>query len=420
VGKTVAEKIFSQHCGRPCYSGELVVCEPDILLTHDANRPLVSEVLKEMDAGGVYDAERVMVVIDHHTPAPADVNANIHSSLREFAREQGARFFESEGICHQVLSESGLVVPGDLVIGSDSHMCTQGALNALAVGVGSTDLAVALTEGVLWFKVPPSFKIILKGSLKPGVYAKDVVLNLLGQLSARGAVYVCLEFTGDAISNLSIEARMTICNMAVESGAKAGVMPYDQRLKEWLAERPVRSSRPERPTAPDNDAVYEKVVEIDLERVGPVVSRPHRVDDVVPVEELKDVKIQQANLAGCAASRLEDLRAAAEVLKDRKVHPNVRLNVVPASQEILKTALREGIIETLVSAGAVLTNPSCKACSSGPRYAVPANGENVITSANRNFKGRLGNPKSFIYLASPATVAASAVKGYITDCRQLI
>ena len=220
-------------------------------------------------------------------------------------------------------------------------------------------------------------------------------------------------------AELSIDARMTICNMAVESGAKAGIMPYDQKLQNWLDQRSGRSARQANPTTPDSDAVYKKVIELDLDHVGPVVSRPHQVDDVVPVEEVKEVKIQQANLAGCAASRLEDLRVAADILRDCKVHPNVRLNVVPASQEILRAALREGIIETLVSAGAVIANPSCKACSSGPRYAVPADGDNVITSANRNFKGRLGNPKAFIYLASPATVAASAITGHITDCRQI-
>ena len=419
MGKTVAEKIFTRHCDRSCAAGDLVVCKPDLLLTHDANRPLVPEILKNMESGGLYDADRVMVIIDHHTPAPADVNANIHSTLREFARQEKTHFFESEGICHQVLSESGLVLPGDLVIGSDSHMCTQGALNALAAGVGSTDLAVALTEGVLWFKVPHSYNIVLKGQTQTGVFAKDVILQLLGQLSARGAVYACLEFSGDAIDNLSIEARMTICNMVVESGAKAGIMPYDQKLQEWFDERATRPARQAWPTAPDADAFYEKVIELDLQLLGPVVSRPHQVDDVVPVKEVKEVKIQQANLAGCAASRLEDLRVAADILQGRKVHPSVRLNLVPASQETLRAALREGIIETLVSAGAVLANPSCKACSSGPRYAVPADGENVITSANRNFKGRLGNPNAFIYLASPATVAASAITGHITDCRQI-
>jgi 3-isopropylmalate/(R)-2-methylmalate dehydratase large subunit len=381
---------------------------------------LVPDLLKEMQTHEVKDPERVMVVIDHHTPAPADINANIHQSLRDFAQKQGTHLYESQGICHQVLSESGLVLPGDLIIGSDSHMCTQGALNALAAGVGSTDLAVALTQGALWFKVPHSFQIVLNGQICQGVYAKDIVLQLMGQLSARGAVYACLEFSGDAIAELSMDARLTICNMAVESGAKACLMPYDKKLQDWLDQNNEQPNRRMQPAVPDDDANYQKVVTIDLQDLKPVVSRPHQVDDVVPVEEVEQVEIQQANLAGCVASRLEDLREAAKILKGRKVHPNVRLNVVPASQKILQAALREGIVETLIESGATLANPSCKACSSGPRYAVPADGENVITSANRNFKGRLGNPKAFIYLASPATVAASAIAGHITDCRQYL
>jgi 3-isopropylmalate/(R)-2-methylmalate dehydratase large subunit len=417
MGKTIAEKIFSSHSGRSCSAGDIVICSPDLLLTHDANRPLVADVLKKMNAQTVFYPERTVVIIDHYTPSHSEITANIHSLLRKFAENYATQFFESEGICHQLISEKGLVVPGDLVIGSDSHMCTQGALNAFASGVGSTDLAVALTQGNLWFQVPQSHKILLKGRFKEGVFAKDLILHLIGKLSARGAVYACLEFGGDAIPSLSVESRLTICNMAVETGAKAGIMPYDEKLAQWLKEKTLR---PGFPTFPDDDAVYQDVHEIELKDLDPVVARPHRVDDVVSVDELKGVSINQANLAGCVASRLEDLRVAAKILKDRRIHKNVRLMVVPASKKILLDAIQEGIIETLMKAGGVLANPSCKACSSGPRYGVPADGENVITSANRNFQGRLGNPNAFIYLASPATVAASAVTGQITDCREFI
>jgi 3-isopropylmalate/(R)-2-methylmalate dehydratase large subunit len=417
MGKTIAEKIFSSHYGKSCSAGDIVICSPDLLLTHDANRPLVADVLKKMGARTVFYPKRTVVIIDHYTPSHGEITANIHSSLREFAENYGTHFFESEGICHQLLSEKGLVVPGDLVIGSDSHMCTQGALNAFASGVGSTDLAVTLTQGNLWFQVPQSYKIVLKGRFKEGVFAKDLIMYLVGKLSARGAVYACLEFGGNAIPTLSVESRLTICNMAVETGAKAGIMPHDEILADWLKEKTLR---PGLPTFADADAVYQDIYEIELKDLDPLVARPHRVDDVVSVNELEGVSINQANLAGCAASRLEDLRVAAKILKGRKIHKNVRLMVVPASQEILLDAMQEGIIEILIKAGGVLANPSCKACSSGPRYGVPADGENVITSANRNFQGRLGNPNAFIYLASPATVAASAITGHITDCRKFI
>jgi len=417
MGRTIAEKIFSEHCGKPCSAGDIVVCSPDTLLTHDANRPLVSDVIEKMGTEQILYPERTAVIIDHYTPSHSEITANIHSRLREFAKKSGTHFFESEGICHQLLSEKGLVSPGDLVIGSDSHMCTQGALNAFASGVGSTDLAVALTQGNLWFQVPSSYKIELNGSFGEGVYAKDLILHIVGELSAHGAVYKCLEFSGNAIPLLSIDARMTVCNMVVETGAKAGIMPYDDKLAEWLEEKTVR---PINPATPDIDAAYSKEFEINLNKLSPLLARPHRVDDVVTIEEVGEVLIRQANLAGCAASRLEDLLIAAKILKGHKVHKDVRLMVVPASQQILLDATREGIIETLVEAGGILANPSCKACSSGPRYGVPADGENVITSANRNFQGRVGNPKANIYLASPATVAASAITGYITDCREFI
>lgn len=414
MGQTIAEKIFSNHVGTACKAGDFVVCTPDLLMTHDANRPLTVDMLQKIGARPVFDPARTVVVIDHHTPAPAETNANIHKRLRSWARENGTVLYESRGICHQLLPENGHVAPGDLVIGSDSHTCTYGALNALSSGVGTTDLVVALTQGKLWFKVPASIRIELSGTLPPGVFAKDLILHLLGRYGANGAVYKCLEFGGEGVSTLSVASRLTICNMAVEMGAKAGIMPCDDRLLGWLKEKARHGPKP---VAPDESAVYQDSWQIDLAGLTPMVARPHRVDDVVPASQLEGVPVQQANLAGCTNGRLEDMRAAACILKGKKINQDVRLLVVPASQQVLMDAMAEGIMQTLLEAGAVLANPSCKGCSGGPRFGVPADGDNVISSANRNFQGRLGNPAANIYLASPAMVAAAALTGRIVDCR---
>ena len=415
MGQTIAEKIFSNHVGAACKTGDFVVCTPDLLMTHDANRPLTVDMLQKLGAQPVFDPARTVVVIDHHTPAPAETNANIHKRLRNWARENQTVLYESRGICHQLLPENGHVAPGDLVTGSDSHTCTYGALNALASGVGTTDLVVALTQGKLWFKVPASIRIELSGSLPPGVFAKDLILHLLGRYGANGAVYKCLEFCGEGVSTLSVSSRLTVCNMAVEMGAKAGIMPCDDRLLDWLKGR---GGRGPQPVAPDESAIYQDSWQIDLAGLSPMVARPHRVDDVVPVSQLDGVPVQQANLAGCTNGRLEDLKAAAHILKGKKIHQGVRLLVVPASQQVLLDAMAEGVMQTLLEAGAVLANPSCKGCSGGPRFGVPADGDNVISSANRNFQGRLGNPAANIYLASPAMVAAAALTGRIVDCRE--
>lgn len=417
MGKTIAEKIFSSHCGVHCRGGEYVIAEPDILMSHDGNRPLAIDVYEELGMEKIYDPLRTILIIDHHTPAPGETNAALHKKMREFSKKYGTPLHESEGICHQLLPERGYVTPGSLVIGTDSHTCTYGALNAFSTGVGSTDFAVAMTYGKLWFKVPETVRINFIGKLPTGVFSKDLILSLIGQLKANGAMYMAVEFCGDTISSLSIDSRLAICNMVVEMGAKAGIMPFDDTLDEWLRGRVRREFKP---VYADEDAVYKEVYDFQVSNICPQIARPHAVDDVVPVTEVEGTRINQANLASCTNGRLEDLRVAANILKGKKIHTDVRFNIIPASREILLDALREGIIQTLVESGANINNPSCKGCSGGAMFGVPADGENIITSSNRNFKGRLGNPNAFIYLASPATVAASARTGRITDCRTFL
>jgi 3-isopropylmalate/(R)-2-methylmalate dehydratase large subunit len=312
--------------------------------------------------------------------------------------------------------EQGHVVPGDLVIGADSHTCTYGAINALSTGVGSTDLAAGIISGKLWFKVPETFKFILNGKLGEGVYSKDLILFLIGEVTADGATYLAAEYCGEAISDLSVDARFTISNMAIEMGAKCGLMEADDKTIEWVK----KHSRKEFvPVSADADAVYAKVKEYDVSSLEPQIARPHTVDNVVGISQLGEVPIQQGVIGTCTNGRMEDLRIAARILKGRKINKEARLIVAPASRQIMIEAMREGLIETFIQAGAAVVTPGCGPCV-GTHNGVPSDGENVISTANRNFKGRMGNNKAFIYLGSPATVAASVINGRITDPRQLL
>ena len=303
------------------------------------------------------------------------------------------------------------------MVGADSHTCTYGALNAFATGLGSTDIAASMISGKLWFKVPESIRIIIKGKMPKGVYAKDVILYIIGELTADGATYKSIEFTGEAIRKLSMEGRFTICNMAVEMGAKAGIMEADEKTLKWLKEH--SSGKKPRPAKADRDACYSEVLEFDISNLAPQAAKPHRVDNVSSVNKVKGVKIDVAFLGTCTNGRLEDLRTVSKILKNKEIHGNVRFIIAPASKEIYLEALREGIIETFIRAGAAVVTPGCGPCV-GTHEGIPADGENVISTANRNFKGRMGNPKAFIYLASPATVAASALERKIADPRGYI
>lgn len=415
MGKTIAEKILSQKSHTDAYANDFVVADLDLTLSHDGNRPLAVEVFQQMGLTKVWDARKNIQILDHAPCKPSDNYAQKQQILRNFAREQGVRFHDlGDGACHQLLPEKGYVAPGELVVGTDSHTCTYGALNVFSTGIGSSDMACAMACGKLWFRVPETIRIILTGSIPAGVYAKDIILYLIGMIGANGANYKAVEFTGPVISTLSVEERLTISNMAIEMGAKAGLMEADEKTIAWLADR---IDRPYTCVRADADAKYYRVVQVDVSAITPQIARPHRVDNVCSVDEIGDVPVSEAILGTCTNGRLSDLRVGAAMIKGRRVHPNTRLFVIPASRQVYLDAMREGLLEIFVAAGAVIGVPGCSGCSGGASVGVPASGENVITTANRNFKGRLGNSESFLYLASPATVVASAMTGRITDCR---
>jgi len=417
MGQTIAEKIFSKKIGKSVYADDIVTAKVDFLLSHDGLGPMAIDSFKEINGIKVKNPDKACFVIDHFVPSPARNYSLMQQKVREFCKEQNITCYDGgEGICHQVVPEKGYVVPGDLVVGTDSHTCTYGALNAFATGVGSTDAAAVLKTGELWFRVPKTNKVVINGYLQTGVFAKDLVLYLAGRIRANGANYKAIEFSGEAISKLCIDDRLTICNMSIEMGAKAGLMIADNKTKLWLRKR---TNREYETINPDVDAVYEKTYEFNACSIVPQVSRPHQVDDVVPVKHVEGQKIQQAIIGTCTNGRLEDLRVAARILKGKKLAQGIRLIVVPASRTVLSEAIEQGIIQTFVEAGGMVITPGCGPCV-GSHSGIPSDGETVISTANRNFKGRSGNAHSSVYLASPATVAASAVTGYITDPRNMI
>ncbi|MFZ5825862.1 MAG: 3-isopropylmalate dehydratase large subunit [Bacillota bacterium] len=417
--QTMAEKLLSRKAGRPVGAGELAVCAVDLTVAHDGNRPQSIDILRELGGNGPWDPERVKLVIDHAPTQPNQAAAAIHAGMRQFGREFGVEVLgPGEGICHQIIPERGYVSPGDLVLGTDSHTCTYGAYNMFGSGVGSSDLAAAMLTGTLWLKVPESIRIHVEGRLRPGVYAKDAILHLTRVMTADGATYAALEFDGPGLEHLSVGSRMTMANMAVEMGAKAGLFPYDRVLADWLAGRRLR--RAPAPVAADPGATYQSELTLNLTDLEPQIACPHNVDNVRPVSEVAGTPIHQAVIGTCVNGRLEDIEEAARVLRGRRVHPEVRLFVTPASREVYLAAVRSGAIEVLLEAGAVMATPGCSGCTGGSHVAIPSDGENVISTANRNFIGRLGNPFASTYLASPAVVAAAAVAGKIVDCRNYL
>ncbi|GAB6157960.1 3-isopropylmalate dehydratase large subunit [Desulfotomaculum varum] len=417
MGKTIIEKILSSHSGQDCRANDIVVARVDLVMGQDGTSPLAIRAFENMNGQQLFDPDRVALVIDHSAPSPLEGVSALHKLMRQFAREKGCRLYDiGDGVCHQLIPESGQVGPGSLVIGADSHTCTYGALNAFSTGVGSTDLAGALISGQMWFKVPETVKFVCQGTLPPGVYAKDLILYLIGQVTADGCTYMAAEYTGEAIAALSMEGRFTVANMAIEMGAKAGLMEADEKTLAWLKNY---TDQEYTPVTADPDAVYHKVLQFDVSALEPQVAKPHRVDNVAAVGEVQGTPIQQAVIGTCTNGRLEDLRIAAAILEGRRVHPDVRLIVAPASRKVYLDAMAEGLIQTLVAAGAAVVTPGCGPCV-GTHNGVPADGENIISTANRNFKGRMGNSKASIYLASPATVAASALTGVISDPREFI
>jgi 3-isopropylmalate/(R)-2-methylmalate dehydratase large subunit len=417
MGKTIAEKILSNHAGRDLKAGDFAICKVDFTFGQDGTSAIIIDTIKELNLEKLQT--EFCMVIDHSAPSPNEGISRIHKKMREFAQEYNTGLYDIGcGVCHQVIPESGQILPGDLVLGADSHTCTYGALGAFSTGVGSTDLAITLATGKNWFKVPETIKIVVKGKLPKGVFAKDIILYIIRKIKADGATYKAVEFQGAVIDRLDMDGRFTMCNMAVEMGAKAGFMPQDDKTISWLKAR-MPKKRKIKTVEADKNAKYAAELEFDISKLKPQVACPHSVDNVVSVDELKDVKIEEAFLGTCTNARLQDLKIAASILKKRKVAKGIKFIVAPSSRKIFQEALKLGIIDIFIKAGGVVVSPGCGPCV-GTHNGIPADSEVVISTANRNFKGRMGNPNAFIYLASPATVVASAIKGHIADPRRYL
>jgi 3-isopropylmalate/(R)-2-methylmalate dehydratase large subunit len=417
MGKTLAEKILSLKSHSKAEAGDVVIADVDLAFVQDTTGPLTIRQFKESGFEAPAKPQQTVIFLDHAAPSPAQQLSNDHILLRRFAEETGCRIHEiGDGICHQLVAEN-FANPGDIIVGADSHTVTAGALGAFATGMGSSDVAVALALGKTWFRVPETFLIKLNGLFSRRVYAKDLILYLIGQIGADGANYKALEFGGEALARMTMSQRLTIANMAVEAGAKVGIFPSDKITRDFLIE----AGRGDNYKAlyPDAEANYEQVIPVNLNQLEPMLSLPHTVDNVRPVTRVKRVKIQQAFIGTCTNGRLEDLAVAVEILKGKKRHPDTRLLIAPASRQVLIRAMEKGYVRSLLEAGAVVLPPGCAACL-GLHQGVLGDGEVCISTANRNFKGRMGNPEAMVYLASPATVAASAARGEITDPRDVM
>ena len=414
MGKTLAEKILTAKSQTEARAGEIVIAPVDLVFLQDTTGPLAIRQFGEIGFKSVAEPKKTAIFLDHAAPSSARQISNDHILLRRFAKREKCHISSlGNGICHQLVAER-FAAPGDIIVGADSHTVTAGALGAFATGMGSSDIAVAMALGKTWFRVPETFRVDLAGSFPEGVYAKDAALYLIGQLGADGATYKALEFGGKSLARLTMSERLTLANMAVEAGAKVGLFPGDAVTRDFLSARGRGDSY--RPLYPDGDAHYERTISVNLSRLEPMVSFPHAVDNVRPVSQAKGIKVQQVFIGTCTNGRLEDLALAAGILRGRKGHPETRLLVAPASREVLLEAMEKGYIRSLVESGAVILPPGCAACL-GLHQGVLGDGEVCLSTSNRNFKGRMGSPEAEIYLASPATAAASALKGEITDPR---
>ena len=410
MGLTLAEKIISEHAGKTVHAGELVISKVDVTAVQDGTGPLTVQEFKKLGKTKLFNPERTILFIDHASPSPRKELSNTQIVLREFHKEYGAVLSDvGAGVCHQRLVET-FVNPGEILIGADSHTCTSGALGAFATGMGSTDIAVGMALGKTWLKVPATFKIIVNGEFKAGICSKDLMLYLIGMIGADGATYKALEFAGSTIENMSMSERFTLANMAVEAGAKCGLFIADDKTKAFLEERGRGDKF--RQILPDEDAQYERVIEINAQDVPHTVSCPHTVDNTKPVEELKDVKVNQVYVGTCTNGRIEDLRIVADILKGKTVNEDVRMLICPASKDVYKQALKEGLIDIFVDANAAVLPPGCGPCV-GVHAGILGDGEVCLATQNRNFQGRMGNTKGYIYLASPYVAAYTALKGYI-------
>jgi 3-isopropylmalate/(R)-2-methylmalate dehydratase large subunit len=417
MGMALAEKILSEHAGKTVRADEIAVVKVDLAYAQDGTGPLAVRKIEEMGFDRVHHPGRTIFFLDHAAPSPRIELSNDHAFLRNFAQRTGSRVSDvGLGISHQVVAESD-VRPGDVVIGADSHTCTGGALGAFATGVGSTDAAVAMALGKIWLRVPETIRVIVEGNLPVGIYGKDIILHLIGKIGAAGATYKALEFMGDTIERLEMAGRMTIANMAVEAGAKVGLFPSDEITREWLDR--MGRSQDFRKISSDPDAVCEKTVKINARELKPIIACPHQVDNVKAIDEIGDIKVDQVYLGTSCNGRLEDFQIAAKILKGKKVHPKTRMVITPGSRLVYLEALKDGTLKTLIESGGVALPPGCGACV-GLHEGVLGDGEICLATQPRNFQGRMGSPKSFIYLGSPAVAAATAIEGKIADPRKYL
>jgi 3-isopropylmalate/(R)-2-methylmalate dehydratase large subunit len=417
MGKTIVEKILSKHCNKNVKAGDFIVANIDLAITHDTTGPIAIETFKQFGVKKVWDPDKVVIFLDHATPSPNERISSIHSLMRDFASENGVKLYDAgEGICHQLAVEKGHIMPGFFAVGTDSHTCTYGAINALSFGIGSTEMSGVFLTGKLWLRVPEVLKIIYTGSLEKGVFSKDLMLYTVGRIGSDGADYLAMEFCGEVIKAMEVSDRLTMCNMSIECGAKAGIMELDEKAADWIK---ARSSQPLDIEAfsDDHDAEFASIHEWDVSNIVPQVACPHSVDNVLPIDEIQGKEIQQVFVGTCTNGRYDDLEIVARILKGKRIYDSTRLFVCPASRDVLIESIDKGILLPIVEAGGTILPPGCGPCP-GTHLGIPSDGERVLSTANRNFKGRMGNNKSEIFLASPATCAASAIEGVIADPRK--
>ncbi len=415
MGKTFTEKILGRKTGKDVVPGEIIEVEPDIAMSHD-NTAAISKTFYKIGVDKVYDPKKHVIILDHCTPAANEKFAQNHKDIREFVKKQGIENFYdiNVGICHQVMHEKGHVWPGALIVGSDSHTTSYGAFGAFSAGIGRSEMAAIMARGKIWLRVPETIKVVVEGEFPPGVSAKDLMLKIAGEIGADGALYKAIEFCGPTIDAMSVASRFVLTNMAVEIGAKAGYMIPNAETLEYLRGR---VKTPFEIVESDRDAIYEAEYKFDVSVLEPMIAKPHTVDNVVPVAEVKGTKIDQVFFGSCTNARVEDFEVVTNVLRGKRVHPDVRMLVFPASAEVYIEVLKKGWITDLAEAGCVIMNPGCGPCM-GNHEGVPADGEVTLATSNRNFKGRLGNKESFVYLVSPMTAAVSALTGKIEDFRE--
>ncbi len=419
---TISEKIFSKASGKTVKAGEFVLANIDRAMTHDITGPLAVEgfyeIMRDKEEKKVWDPSKIVILFDHQVPADSLNAAANHTMLRKFAKEQGIINYDVyEGVCHQVMPEKGHVKPGDLVVGSDSHTCAYGSLGAFSTGIGSTDMAAVFASGKLWFKVPETIRFEVNGKLQKNVYSKDVILHLIGDVGAEGARYQAAEYAGSTVRSMPISERMTVSNMAIEMGGKAGIIEADEVTEKYLQER-IPDFKLDPHWKSDEGAVYSEVREYDVSKLEPQVACPHNVDNVKPVGEVEGTKVDQIFVGSCTNGRFEDIEVVAKMMGDEPVAKDVRLLIIPASRTEYMKVLKAGYIEQFMEAGAIVESPCCGPCMGGS-FGLLGDGEVGLATSNRNFKGREGSPQSFVYLSSPATAAASALTGEITDPRKI-